>query len=277
MTSPTVKAVNIGHADVGQEDHPDVEVWVVNHQVITQGWDGKTPLWEAEGSDQLRGILSAHNIPFSEQDDDDDDSDPHGRFKSGRPVLSASVDVPTCNHRGIQVYRVVHGGNRLKKVDPTPHAGLKFRGHGYATWSANPLNFQLLFQKHLHWGWRGRSVFLSTTSCVRKAIRMMAIYHVDGMQDVKLYKIDTSAAAAAAAATATTNGRESSSPIFSVREVAAVLGFPCKKYSEDEPLPGRDTRGRRGGDPGSRGFHGDDGGGDGDGLLLFLLLRLRLG
>ncbi|CAP70119.1 uncharacterized protein PODANS_3_2225 [Podospora anserina S mat+] len=112
-------------------------------------------IWGKEGSTTTEQLTATYAVPFkavtkkrSPVGDDGSHLSP-----GGRPILLVKSTIPTCGgeRRPRFVMRVVHEGRKKSNghVMDGPAPTTKARGYGVV--SPNPINRQILMQKHFHW------------------------------------------------------------------------------------------------------------------------------
>ncbi|KAK4677820.1 hypothetical protein QC764_302225 [Podospora pseudoanserina] len=131
-------------------------------------------IWEKEGSTTTEQLTATYAVPFkavtkkrSPVGDDGSRLSP-----GGRPILLVKSTIPTCGgeHRPRFVMRVVHEGRKKSNghVMDGPAPTTKARGYGVV--SPNPINRQILMQKHFHWACHQQSPLLSLPNSVKTAV-----------------------------------------------------------------------------------------------------------
>ncbi|KAL2017335.1 hypothetical protein VTK56DRAFT_2308 [Thermocarpiscus australiensis] len=159
-----------------QKKHPDVEVWMV-HTTAEHESGKRTKIWSKPGSSKLRELCDTIGIPVP------DTIGRKGGFVKGLPLQDKTVTIETAGGRDRPefVYRVVHEGS--------PFNGLKARGYGRV--EADPLWFEILLRKHMHWSCRWPSPFLSVADDIQAALVFYAAHRLRCRKGIKILKSRT--------------------------------------------------------------------------------------
>ncbi|KAK8048806.1 hypothetical protein PG994_010536 [Apiospora phragmitis] len=90
-----------------------------------------------------------------------------------------SVDSPPSSHHKFKI--------------GAPYKAIPYKGVCARSYPEGPERsvFQIQFEKHMYWSWRGDSPFMSATTSLGKAMHVGEGYHKRGYKDIKILVIDT--------------------------------------------------------------------------------------
>ncbi|KAI6082521.1 hypothetical protein F4821DRAFT_272400 [Hypoxylon rubiginosum] len=161
-----------GERRVPQASMPDVKAWAVD----AKAEDVPVRLrMKPEFHEELSAVYP--ELPEA------DDLIRGGGFLHGRPMKDTGIEIETCggSKRPATLYRVIHAGQ--------PYGGIKARGYGIV--QIKPFYFQILVQKHLNWGCRNPSPFISVTDNLEKVKIVAAVYEARGFSAIQILEFNT--------------------------------------------------------------------------------------
>ncbi|KAK6842449.1 hypothetical protein PG987_003309 [Apiospora arundinis] len=167
-----LQVVHWGPKKIAYGEEPETLAWVVDNNRNRTGlvWvagDKGDDFKDKYGTDVDESVFALRNATFT----------------MGRPFKSMSITVHPClgPTRPQRLFRVVHAD--------TPFKGVCARDYPHMF---EPLLFQVRYQKHMNWNWRGASPFMSATPSFKKALRMCRGYQDRGRKDINILFINTS-------------------------------------------------------------------------------------
>ncbi|KAK8139632.1 hypothetical protein PG984_000755 [Apiospora sp. TS-2023a] len=167
-----LEVVQWGPKKIQQAAEPETLAWVVDHEKNHTG-----RVWAKEPVRQE--LKDKYGVDTQQEDLDTF----RGTFVNGRPLKQASITIHPClgHFRPKRLYRAVHADQ--------PFYGVCARNYPQIF---NPVLFQIQFQKHMVWRWRGNSPFMSATCSFQKAVQKCEAYEKRKRPGIKLLIINTS-------------------------------------------------------------------------------------